>query len=108
MMLLSILRLVVALATFREPLLEPFAANDFAQDPSRKIRPATKEQIDALPEEVYTVEAHGELEGCSICLSDFDEGNRIRRLPCSHNFHAQCIDQWLKRSTRCPLCVQTI
>merc|ERR1711920_544837 len=29
---------------------------------------------------------------CMVCLSDFAENEEVRRLPCSHVFHAPCID----------------
>lgn len=48
---------------------------------------------------------------CSICLGDFDVEDSVRRLPCSHLFHQDCVDQWLIPHTgqfspnqRCPMC----
>ena len=32
---------------------------------------------------------------CSICLDEFVEGEEVKQLPCSHFFHAPCIDGWL-------------
>lgn len=62
-------------------------------------------EIKALPSpEVYT---EGTLEDptCSICLAEFDDGDRLRRLPhCGHYFHAGCVDLWLLRRSDCPLC----
>lgn len=49
----------------------------------------------------------GLVEGtdCSVCLSEFVEDERLRLLPkCSHAFHVQCIDTWLRRHSNCPLC----
>lgn len=49
----------------------------------------------------------GLIEGtdCSVCLSEFEEDQSLRLLPkCSHGFHVQCIDTWLKCHTNCPLC----
>ena len=28
----------------------------------------------------------------------------MRILPCSHAFHAECVDQWLKEKDTCPMC----
>jgi len=42
---------------------------------------------------------------CSICISTFQEGDAIRQLPgCGHRFHKGCIDLWLLRQNKCPLC----
>jgi len=41
---------------------------------------------------------------CIICLDVYVPGERIRLLPCVHRFHVDCIDQWLKKHTTCPLC----
>ncbi|PWA44365.1 zinc finger, RING/FYVE/PHD-type [Artemisia annua] len=42
---------------------------------------------------------------CSVCLSVFEEGEEVRKLPrCNHSFHASCIDMWLYSHFDCPLC----
>ncbi|KAM0853737.1 hypothetical protein ACQ4PT_050892 [Festuca glaucescens] len=42
---------------------------------------------------------------CAVCLSEFQEGERLRRLPaCLHAFHIDCIDAWLQGAANCPLC----
>lgn len=43
---------------------------------------------------------------CSICLDDFEHNLTIvRELPCSHIFHPECIDGFLKdNSSLCPMC----
>ena len=50
----------------------------------------------------------GDLE-CSICLSAYTDGENIRQLGCSHNFHCSCLDPWLvKHQNRCPLCLAVV
>lgn len=44
------------------------------------------------------------LEKCTICLSEFEEEEDVRRLPCMHLFHIECVDQWLATNKRCPIC----
>lgn len=39
---------------------------------------------------------------CSICLNHGDSG---KVLLCSHFFHTECIDKWLKEKKSCPLCL---
>ena len=42
---------------------------------------------------------------CSICLSEFDNNERIMLLPeCKHVFHIDCIKEWFKRNHICPFC----
>ncbi|OLY80065.1 Receptor homology region, transmembrane domain- and RING domain-containing protein 5 [Smittium mucronatum] len=42
---------------------------------------------------------------CSMCLDDFIQNSKIRKLPCGHKFHTECIDPWLmKQSALCPIC----
>jgi len=46
----------------------------------------------------------GEKE-CAVCLCEFERGDRVRMLPCRHEFHAGCIDRWLLEQNRtCPCC----
>ncbi|ESW19297.1 hypothetical protein PHAVU_006G112600 [Phaseolus vulgaris] len=48
----------------------------------------------------------GPNEGCcTICLSEYKAKDTIRCIPeCSHCFHADCIDEWLRMNSTCPLC----
>lgn len=43
-------------------------------------------------------------EKCTICLSEFEDGEDVRRLPCMHLFHIECVDQWLVTNKKCPIC----
>lgn len=47
---------------------------------------------------------------CSICLEDFaPRTSLVRELPCTHIFHAECIDTFLSReSCLCPLCKMSV
>lgn len=46
-----------------------------------------------------------EFHDCAVCLLEFEDGDYIRTLPvCSHSFHVDCIDIWLKSHATCPLC----
>lgn len=33
---------------------------------------------------------------CVVCFSDFEARQLLRVLPCNHEFHAKCVDKWLK------------
>lgn len=41
---------------------------------------------------------------CVVCLSEFEVGEKVRTLPCVHEFHQPCIDQWLEGHRTCPIC----
>mmetsp|Transcript_10463 Transcript_10463/g.13570 ORF Transcript_10463/g.13570 Transcript_10463/m.13570 type:complete len:332 (-) Transcript_10463:128-1123(-) len=45
---------------------------------------------------------------CRVCLSEYEDQEELKLLPCFHRFHTSCIDEWLKRSSACPLCNNSI
>ena len=47
-------------------------------------------------------------EVCSICLSNFENNDNIIILPCLHIFHDECMMDWLKKQTVCPLDKQNL
>ncbi|XP_004529300.1 uncharacterized protein LOC101456949 [Ceratitis capitata] len=49
-------------------------------------------------------ESDEDAEKCAICLSLFEIENDVRRLPCMHLFHTDCVDQWLVTNKHCPIC----
>ena len=46
----------------------------------------------------------GFLQVCCICLANYENNDELRELPCSHLFHKDCVDKWLKINALCPLC----
>lgn len=47
-------------------------------------------------------------EKCAICLGDYEEDEEVKTLPCTHMFHTECVDRWLKVNRTCPFCKQSI
>ena len=37
-----------------------------------------------------------DVDGCTVCKDAFKVGDKLRRLPCKHLFHENCIIPWLK------------
>lgn len=66
---------------------------------------ASAAQINALPESTVQID---NLEECSICLETPSIGDTIRHLPCLHKFHKDCIDEWVRRKTSCPICKSSV
>ncbi|KZV53907.1 hypothetical protein F511_23672 [Dorcoceras hygrometricum] len=46
----------------------------------------------------------GEDAACCICLAKYLNNDELRELPCSHLFHRECVDKWLRINASCPLC----
>ncbi|CAN8233441.1 unnamed protein product [Cochlearia groenlandica] len=46
----------------------------------------------------------GEDASCCICLARYGDDEEVRELPCTHVFHVDCVDKWLKINATCPLC----
>jgi hypothetical protein len=71
-------------------------------------------QIDKL--EMFTFDlkaAQGKDENdcdvkCLVCQFPYESDESLRRLPCGHAFHSECVAQWLKDNDVCPYCRQTI
>jgi hypothetical protein len=46
-----------------------------------------------------------QLEMCTICQDDIALGQEMRRINyCSHYFHKDCLDTWLRTNVHCPIC----
>ncbi|CAD5327433.1 unnamed protein product [Arabidopsis thaliana] len=76
---------------------------------SRVRRGIDKDVIESFPAFLYSeVKAfkigNGGVE-CAICLCEFEDEESLRWMPpCSHTFHANCIDEWLSSRSTCPVC----
>ena len=45
---------------------------------------------------------------CGICMDTFVENEKIKKLPCDHIFHTECMSQWIQTQKTCPFCAQAI
>lgn len=53
-----------------------------------------------------TRECNDEKAFCVVCREQYENGDVLMRLPCFHEFHAECIREYLETSEapRCPIC----
>ncbi|CAM6041368.1 unnamed protein product [Sphagnum compactum] len=63
-------------------------------------------ELEQQPQQLGLMNTQGCTDmGCSVCLSEYQEGDTLRILPkCNHSFHLLCIDTWLHSHSTCPLC----
>jgi hypothetical protein len=47
-------------------------------------------------------------ETCAVCIETYRVAEVVRILPCKHQFHKGCIDQWLLEKRTCPMCKMDI
>lgn len=85
-------------------------------DDGRGRREASYTSVEAailmslLPHEKWTFHYIRDEDGgegdseCRVCLTDYEQEEEIVRLPCMHYAHTQCMEQWLVRVPRCPVC----
>ncbi|XP_044947271.1 E3 ubiquitin-protein ligase ATL15-like [Hordeum vulgare subsp. vulgare] len=80
---------------------------DTAYHPGLYLTTAQREAVEALIQELpkFMLKAvPTDCSECPICLEEFKVGNEVCGLPCAHNFHVECIDQWLRLNVKCPRC----
>ncbi|KAF3777785.1 putative RING-H2 finger protein [Nymphaea thermarum] len=61
--------------------------------------------IAAYPKHCFSRSSGDDAATCAICLADYGQGDMLRQIPdCRHQFHVDCIDAWLRKSSTCPVC----
>ena len=55
-----------------------------------------------------TVDSEMKDEICTICVSEYEVGDQITKTKCNHVFHTNCISEWVKYKTECPVCRKSI
>ncbi|KAL7127519.1 hypothetical protein ABFS83_14G258600 [Erythranthe nasuta] len=54
-----------------------------------------------------SAEDQAQTEPCSICREEYNDGEDLGTLECEHDFHKDCIKQWLMQKNLCPICKTT-
>lgn len=66
--------------------------------------PAEKNKIESLPIVTITLEDVEKHSDCAVCREEYSLEERVKRLPCGHLFHPDCVDPWLEMHDSCPIC----
>ncbi|KAL3629840.1 hypothetical protein CASFOL_027062 [Castilleja foliolosa] len=82
-----------------EEFFEHVTVNDHRAPP-----PASRSLIEALAT-VKISKKHVRAEStCAVCKDKFELGSEVKRLPCKHMYHGDCIVPWLEQRSSCPVC----
>ena len=62
----------------------------------------TDSELERLPTMIYSKSCTDIKmdDKCAVCLSEYINGEKLKRLRCKHYFHNECIDPWLKVNVR--------
>ncbi len=68
-----------------------------------------QKKTNMLPSHVFHVSSTAtENITCTVCMTEFIEGDMLLTMPCIHMFHKKCVDPWLRNHDNCPMCKTTI
>ncbi|KAF9906776.1 hypothetical protein EC991_000287 [Linnemannia zychae] len=68
---------------------------------------SSQDSTAASPVEYLTL-ADAQDAVCAICLCDYEDDEELRKMRCTHYFHKECVDEWLRLHRNCPLCKRDI
>ncbi|XP_074893571.1 E3 ubiquitin-protein ligase RNF13-like [Buteo buteo] len=60
---------------------------------------------------LHTYKQGDKCEMCGICMAEYQEGDSLKILSCSHAYHRACIDTWFHTQPRkkmCPFCKHVV
>lgn len=55
----------------------------------------------------YKIVFRPSMNGENLVQEEYTEGEDMGTLECGHEFHSQCIKEWLKQKNLCPICKTT-
>jgi len=98
------------LAQLHQPAADPASRDVVAALPKLEVPISQRE--DSVRARQQTARADGRQafaacsagEPCSVCHTEFEAGEQVTQLHCSHCFHAGCILPWLESHNTCPVC----
>ncbi|KAH8312388.1 hypothetical protein KR044_010485 [Drosophila immigrans] len=70
--------------------------------------PLSSQRINEIPNVKISAEEVERKMQCSVCWDDFKLDETVRKLPCSHLYHENCIVPWLNLHSTCPICRKSL
>lgn len=96
------------LARFKAWSFKGGTSQDFA-DPAEQPTGAEQAAGSAATERPASPKARStDRFSCVICYCEYSLGDQLVTLPCGHSFHQDCVGRWLRRSSVCPCCRNTV
>lgn len=88
-----------------QKLIFEYEMNEWKRSANNRVRSILK----VSPEEEYNLGRDAfEQSTCAVCLGELAGEGKIRRLKCSHIFHSECIESWIREKVievpKCPVC----
>ncbi|XP_058085352.1 E3 ubiquitin-protein ligase BIG BROTHER-like isoform X3 [Magnolia sinica] len=74
-------------------------------------RGLSEELISFLPSFKYKTSLFSRKENheeCVICCMPYKNRDSLIKLPCQHQYHSNCVTQWLKLNKACPVCSEEV
>jgi hypothetical protein len=72
-----------------------------------KITKNTNVVLDETYETIVSNSQHI-TETCSVCLAHFDNNEKLIQIECNHFSHTECLNEWVKYKSECPVCRSNI
>jgi len=72
--------------------------------PSRKFQSSVSPESQESKQGSQQPRNGEDIPSCAVCMENYVNGDELRSLPCRHEFHTKCVDEWLKLRNTCPLC----
>lgn len=63
----------------------------------------SQQQIDQIRAFTW-IEGRTKQDTCTICMEKFKIGAKYKKLLCNHEYHSECVNEWLLRAKKCPVC----
>ena len=104
------LRLALLQRDFNGDDYEMLQQLDEIRGNAEQMRGMSDVDINRLPLHIVTTDditSNNESEYtscCNICLGPYEVNDEVRIVACTHRFHKNCIDQWLRTNASCPVC----